>query len=234
VMADRIAEIFNQLGYWGVALAMLLENVFPPIPSEAVLPAAGLAARRGDLSVVGVIIAATFGSLLGAILWYYVGRWIGTERLRRWSERSGKYIGFSPKDIDRANDWFDRWGKAVVFFGRMIPGVRTLVSVPAGVAGMPIVQFIAYSAAGSAVWSTLLVLLGWWAGQSSKTFEHAISWAGIAVVVAIVIWLGRRIWKARSREGSSSEADRASDNDHPDERRQNQATVGARAGVTDT
>jgi len=213
---------------------MLLENVFPPIPSEAVLPAAGLAARRGDLSVVGVIIAATFGSLLGAILWYYVGRWIGTERLRRWSERSGKYIGFSPKDIDRANDWFDRWGKAVVFFGRMIPGVRTLVSVPAGVAGMPIVQFIAYSAAGSAVWSTLLVLLGWWAGQSSKTFEHAISWAGIAVVVAIVIWLGRRIWKARSREGSSSEADRPSDNDHPDVRRQNQTTVGARAGVTDT
>jgi membrane protein DedA with SNARE-associated domain len=234
-MADRIAEIFNQLSYWGIALAMLLENVFPPIPSEAVLPAAGLAARRGDLSVVGVIVAATFGSLLGAILWYYVGRWIGTERLRRWSERSGRYFGFSPKDIDRANAWFDRWGKAVVFFGRMIPGVRTLVSVPAGVAGMPLVQFIVYSAAGSAVWSTLLVLLGWWAGQSSKTFEHAISWAGIAVVVAIVIWLGRRIWNARSRsrEGSSSEADRASDKNDPVRGSRKPDTVGAQVGVSD-
>ena len=210
MMADHIAEIFNQLSYWGVALAMLLENVFPPIPSEAVLPSAGIAARRGELSVVGVIIAATVGSLAGAILWYYIGRWIGTERLRRWSERSGRYFGFSPKDIDRADAWFDRWGKGVVFFGRMIPGVRTLVSVPAGVSGMPLVPFIAYSAAGSAIWSTLLVMLGWWAGESSKTVEQVISWAGIAVVVGVVLWLGRRIWRARSRsqDRSSTVSDR--------------------------
>lgn len=208
-MADRISEIFNQLSYWGVALAMLLENVFPPIPSEAVLPGAGLAARRGELSVVGVIAAATAGSLAGAVLWYYVGRWIGTERLRRWSERSGRYFGFSPKDIDRADAWFDRWGSATVFFGRMIPGVRTLVSVPAGVAEMPLVPFLAYSTAGSAVWSTLLVMLGWWAGQSSKTFENAISWTGIIVVAMIILWLVRRIWRARSKScrDSSSEAE---------------------------
>jgi len=234
-MADRIAEIFNQLSYWGVALAMLLENVFPPIPSEAVLPAAGLSARRGDLSVVGVIVAATIGSLAGAILWYYVGRWIGTERLRRWSERSGRYVGFSPKDIDRADAWFDRWGKAVVFFGRMVPGIRTLVSVPAGVAGMPLVQFTIYSAAGSAIWSTLLVLLGWWAGRSSKTFEHAISWTGIAVVAAVAVWLGRRIWKARSRtrkEGMSVPS-LASDNGESSKVRRKQETVGSRAGTSD-
>jgi membrane protein DedA with SNARE-associated domain len=230
-MADRIAEVFNQLSYWGVALAMLLENVFPPIPSEAVLPAAGLAARRGDMSVVGVIVAATTGSLVGAILWYYVGRWIGTERLRRWSKGSGRYFGFSPKDIDRADAWFDRWGSAVVFFGRMIPGVRTLVSVPAGVAGMPLVRFTLYSAAGSALWSTLLVLLGWWAGRSSKTFEQAISWMGIAVVAAIVIWLVLRIWRARSksRETDSSEPDHDSASDSERDRR-TRRVVGTHAG----
>lgn len=231
-MADRIAEIFNQLSYWGVALAMLLENVFPPIPSEAVLPAAGLAARRGDMSVVGVIVAATTGSLAGAILWYYVGRWIGTERLRRWSERRGRYFGFSPKDIDRADEWFDRWGTVVVFFGRMVPGVRTLVSVPAGVAEMPLMRFILYSAAGSALWSTLLVLLGWWAGQSSKTFEQAISWTGVAVVAAIVIWIVVRVWRARSGSGGTrtSEPDRDSDDGDSDQERRKQGVVGTRAG----
>src|SRR5687768_15548369 len=104
-MADWITETFTRLGYLGVALAMLLENVFPPIPSEAVLPAAGMAARRGSLSVVGVILAASAGSLAGAILWYYIGRWVGAERLKRWADRKGRYFGFSPKDIDRADAW---------------------------------------------------------------------------------------------------------------------------------
>lgn len=203
-MADRIADIFNHFGYWGITLAMLLENVIPPIPSEAVLPAAGVAARRGKLSVAGVIAAATAGSVLGAVMWYYVGRWLGIERLRSWAERRGRYFGFSPKDIDRADAWFDRWGTAAVFFGRMIPGVRTLVSVPAGVAEMKLVPFLACSAAGSALWSTLLVLIGWWAGRSSQTFERAIGWTGIAVAAAIVLWLMRRMWRARSWSGGAS------------------------------
>nr|MBA3312416.1 DedA family protein [Planctomycetaceae bacterium] len=182
-MADWIADVFTRMSYWGIALAMLLENVFPPIPSEAVLPGAGMTARRGNLSLIGVIAAASAGSLAGAILWYYVGRWIGTERLRRWAEGKGRYFGFSPKDIDRSNAWFERWGGTAVFIGRMIPGIRTLVSVPAGVAGMALPKFLAYSAAGTCLWSTLLVMVGWWLGRSSKTVEQAISWASIAVIL---------------------------------------------------
>lgn len=207
-MADWIAETFNRLGYLGIALAMLLENVFPPIPSEAVLPAAGMTARRGGLSLIGVILAASAGSLVGAILWYFVGRWIGSERLRRWSEGTGRYFGFRAKDIDRSNEWFGRWGGMAVFVGRMIPGIRTLVSVPAGVAGMPFAKFLVYSAAGTALWSTLLVMIGWWIGQSSKLVEQVISWVGIAVIVGIVGWLAYRAWKAAQHRQSKSRRSR--------------------------
>ncbi|HEX6984559.1 MAG TPA: DedA family protein, partial [Planctomycetaceae bacterium] len=176
-----------------------LENVFPPIPSEAILPGAGMAARQGELSLAGVILAASAGSLAGAVLWYYVGRWVGGARLRRWTERKGKYFGFSPKDVDRADAWFDRWGGAAVFVGRMVPGVRTLISVPAGLSGMPFGRFLAYSAAGTALWSTLLVFVGWWLGRSAKTVEQAIGWAGIAVIAGLALWIGRRVCKARHR-----------------------------------
>lgn len=204
-MTEWLAKTFNELGYLGIALAMLLENVFPPIPSEAILPTAGMAARRGAMSVVGVILAATAGSLAGAIGWYYVGRWVGHDRLRGWADRKGRYLGFSPKDIDKADAWFHRWGGTAVFVGRMIPGIRTLVSVPAGLAGMPLGRFVAFSTAGSAIWSTLLVLVGWWLGRSAATFETALSWAGIAVSAFLVFWIGKRIWKARRHYGRKRE-----------------------------
>ncbi|MGC1272959.1 MAG: DedA family protein [Planctomycetaceae bacterium] len=196
-MAEWIAATFNEWGYVGIALAMLLENVFPPLPSEAILPAAGIAARRGEMTLIGVILAASCGSLAGALLWYYIGRWIGTERLIRWADGKGKYIGFSRKDIERADAWFDRRGGAAVFFGRMVPGIRTLVSVPAGIAGMRLLPFVAYSAAGTALWSTLLALVGWWLGQSARLVEQVVSWTGIAVITGLAFWIGRRIWKAR-------------------------------------
>jgi membrane protein DedA with SNARE-associated domain len=196
-MADWITETFTDLGYLGVALAMLLENILPPIPSEAILPAAGMAARRGSLSVVGVILAASAGSLAGAILWYYIGRRIGKERLRRWADRKGRYLGFSRKDIDRADAWFHRYGGVAIFIGRMIPGIRTLVSVPAGLANMPFGRFLSYSAAGTGLWSTLLVMIGWWLGRSAHTVEQAISWASTATLALVAFWIAKRIWKAR-------------------------------------
>lgn len=208
-MADWITETFTELGYLGVALAMLLENVFPPIPSEAILPAAGMAARRGSLSVVGVILAASAGSLAGAVLWYHVGRRVGADRLRRWADRKGRYLGFSRKDIDKADAWFDRWGGTAVFVGRMIPGIRTLVSVPAGLASMPFGRFLAYSAAGTGLWSTLLVMLGWWLGRSAHTVEQAIGWAGTATLALVVFWIGKRVWRAR-RHYRERQARRAS------------------------
>lgn len=198
-MADRIAEIFNALGYAGIALAMLLENVFPPLPSEAILPAAGMAARRGEMTLVGVILAATAGSLAGALFWYYVGRWIGVVRLARWADRKGKYFGFTRQDVERADAWFDRRGGAAVFVGRLIPGIRTLISVPAGISGMRLGPFLAWSTVGTALWSTLLVLIGWWLGQSAKLVEQAISWTGIIVILGLAFSVVRRIWNARRR-----------------------------------
>lgn len=230
-MADWIAQTFTTLGYWGIALAMFLENVFPPIPSEAVLPAAGMTARRGQLSVWGVIAAGFVGSLAGAVLWYYIGLWVGTERLRRWADRKGKYIGFSSKDIDRADAWFDRWGGPAVFVGRMIPGVRTLISVPAGFSEMPLGRFLAYSAAGTALWSAILVMVGWWLGQSAKMVEQAISWAGIVVFIAIAFWLGRRIWKARNhyrRRRQRSGRDHSNEGENEDESTLTQSSAGGR------
>lgn len=199
MMADRIAELFNAMGYVGLALAMLVENVFPPLPSEAILPAAGMAARRGEMTLPGVIFAASVGSLAGALLWYYIGRWIGLERLMRWADRRGKYVGFSRKDIERADAWFDRYGGVAVFIGRMVPGIRTLVSVPAGIAGMRLGPFLAWTTAGTVLWSTLLALVGWWLGQSAQLVEQVISWTGIVVVLGLAFAVARRVWNTRRR-----------------------------------
>lgn len=114
---------------------MFLENVFPPIPSEVIMPAAGFAAGQGRLSLIGVIVAGTVGSVAGALFWYYVGKWIGADRLRRWAGRHGRWLTLAPKDIDRVDRWFDQHSGKAVFLGRLVPALRTLISVPAGVFG---------------------------------------------------------------------------------------------------
>lgn len=160
-MFDWITGLVERTGYLGVALLMLAENVFPPIPSELIMPMAGFAAARGELSAVGVVTAGVVGSLLGALLWYHVGRWVGLERLRRWAGQHGRWLTISPGEVDGAAAWFDRHGGKAVLVGRLIPAVRTLVSVPAGVAGMPLPGFLAYSALGTALWTALLTAAGY-------------------------------------------------------------------------
>ena len=132
---------------------MLIDNVFPPIPSEVIMPLAGFAAARGQLSLIGVFLAGTAGSLSGALVWYGVGRWVGRERLKRFAARHGRWLTLSPAEIDRAGGWFARRGGITVLVGRVIPGVRSLISVPAGVAGMPLTPFLVYSAVGTIVWN---------------------------------------------------------------------------------
>lgn len=202
-MQDWITETFGQLGYLGLAAAMLLENVFPPIPSEAVLPAAGIAARQGVLSLIGAILAATAGSLLGVIPWYFIGRWVGTERLARWADRRGRWLGISSNDVRRADAWFDRRGHLAILFGRMVPGLRTLISVPAGVSGMGFGRFLIYSALGTLGWSTLLVLLGWWLGKNSNRLTTGLGWIGVAVTVGLFGWLAWRFLRARKTQAAA-------------------------------
>jgi membrane protein DedA with SNARE-associated domain len=157
---DWVAGIIKSLGYIGVAMLTFLEHLFPPIPSELILPLAGYVAASGEIDVVMVIATATVGSLCGATLWYVIGRRIGERRLRSWIERHGKWLTLSARDVDRANDWFRRRGKAAVLLGRLVPGVRTFVSLPAGFSGMPWPIFVAYSLFGTLLWTAALVYAG--------------------------------------------------------------------------
>ena len=159
-MFDWITGVIGRLGYAGVAGLTFLENVFPPIPSELVIPLAGYVAAQGDMRLMLVIATASAGSLAGASVWYWIGRRVGERRLRAWVDRHGKWLTLSGKDVDRAQLWFSRHGNAAVFFGRLVPGVRTLVSLPAGFARMPVLPFVVYSAIGTIIWTAALAYAG--------------------------------------------------------------------------
>ena len=159
-MFDWITRVIATLGYTGVAALTFLENLFPPIPSELVIPLAGFVAARGDLQIALVIAVASFGSLVGAALWYEVARRVGEHRLRQWVEQHGKWITLGVKDVERSQAWFQRHGPTAVLLGRLVPGVRTFVSVPAGFAGMRRAPFLFYSALGTIAWTGALTYAG--------------------------------------------------------------------------
>jgi len=159
-MFDWITGVIERLGYAGVAGLTFLENVLPPIPSELVIPLAGYLAAQGDMRLMLVIATASAGSVAGAAVWYWIGRRVGERRLRAWVDRHGKWLTLSGKDVDRAQLWFSRHGNAAVFFGRLMPGVRTLVSLPSGFARMRALPFIVYSALGTIIWTAALAYAG--------------------------------------------------------------------------
>lgn len=159
-MFDWITGTISKLGYVGVAALTFLENLFPPIPSELILPLAGFVAARGDMTIGLVIFAGSVGSLAGAYLWYDIGRRVGERRLKAWVRRHGKWITLSERDVERAQQWFHRHGRAAVLLGRMVPGVRTFVSLPAGFSAMPVGTFLLYSTIGTVGWTAALALIG--------------------------------------------------------------------------
>ena len=193
-MFDIITSILASLGGLGVFLLMLAENVFPPIPSEVILPLAGYTAAQGRGSLWVVAIAGTLGSAAGAVLWYYVGRWIGIDRLKRFASRHGRWLTLTPGEVDHVDRWFDRYGRWAVLFGRMVPGVRTLISVPAGVSGMPLGPFLVSTLAGSAIWTVILVLAGYELGERYSQVASVIepvSNAVLALAVGLVLFAMR-------------------------------------------
>lgn len=159
-MFDWIVRLMEGWGYLGVFLLSFLENVFPPIPSELILPMAGFLCAQGRMSVWGAIAAGAAGSLAGATVWYYVGALLGGERLRRVAAKAGRWLTLGPHEIDLAEAWFHRYGAAAVFVGRFLPGPRTLISVPAGLARMRMPRFLAWSLLGTLVWTTALTFAG--------------------------------------------------------------------------
>lgn len=160
-MFELIVDFVTRGGYIGVFILMALENIFPPIPSELIMPLAGFAAARGEMEVTLVVLAGTLGSITGALPWYYAGRSIGKDRLKRLAARYGRVMTVTPSDVDTALKTFKRHGHAAVFFGRLVPAVRTLISVPAGISRMPMLAFLAYSTAGSLIWTALLTAAGY-------------------------------------------------------------------------
>ncbi|QYJ16742.1 hypothetical protein Rxycam_02577 [Rubrobacter xylanophilus DSM 9941] len=200
-LAGWASEVIRSLGYAGVILVMIAENLFPPIPSEVVLPFVGFMVSRGHLAFVPALAAATLGSLVGAYALYALGRWGGRPLILRYSW----LLRVSKEDLDRADGWFDRYGGWIVFFGRMVPTVRSIVSIPAGLSEMPLGRFTLLTVAGSAIWNTALISAGLFFGEN---WRRAVGYAesaspvllGAAVVAALAAWWLLRRRTRRRRE----------------------------------
>ncbi len=185
-MIEWITGLIQSAGYAGVAFLMLAENVFPPIPSELIMPLAGFNAARGQLSLLGVVLAGSFGSLAGAFFWYWLARRFGTERLKRWAGRHGRWLTLEPREIDRADAWFDRHGHKAVLIGRLVPGIRTLISIPAGLSEMPTSRFLLYSGVGTLAWTTILAMAGYLLEDRYRSVEGWVDPVSKVVLVGLV------------------------------------------------
>lgn len=192
-MADWVTSLMGHGGYLTVAALMFVENLFPPIPSEVVMPLAGYLAEQGALSFVLVVIFGSLGSLAGALFWYFVGRRLGCERLKRFARRHGRWLTLLPKEIDQADAWFDRHGGKAVFLGRLVPGVRTLISVPAGISDMTLLRFLVYTTAGTVLWTALLAAAGWFLGSRYDQVSVYLGPVSNVIVGAIVLWYLYRV-----------------------------------------
>ena len=199
-MLDFSLMIIEAVGLMGAAFLIALEVVVLPIPSELVLLLAGVSAAQGSFSIFGAIAATTVGSLIGAGVLYLLGWWVSEERIRQLVARFGKYIGFRTKDFDKAASWFERFGVPIVLFGRLIPVVRSLVSIPAGLTKMNPVKFFAFTGLGSLVWNSAWISAGFVLGENwevAERFSSVIDYVVYAVLAFIFIQLVVRFIKAR-------------------------------------
>ena len=200
-MENIVVEIMNNYGYLGIGLWILIENLFPPIPSELILTFGGFMTTNSNMTVIGVIIMSTIGSLLGAIALYYIGKILNKERLIRIvKSKYGKLLRIKPKDIESADKWFDTKGNKTVFFCRFVPVVRSLISIPAGMSEMPMLKFIIYTTFGSLIWNTLLVCFGAFAGNKKDMILNIIdkvSYLILLIIVTICIVFVYKFYKKR-------------------------------------
>jgi membrane protein DedA with SNARE-associated domain len=200
---DWITGLVQQTGYLGVAFLMFLENVFPPIPSELIMPLAGFNAANGQMSIWLVILAGTVGSLAGAYMWYVIGRRLGMKRLCRLADRHGRWLTMSRADADRAHDWFERHGGTAVLVGRLVPAIRTLISVPAGIARMPLPSFFAYSILGTAAWTALLAGAGY---LLQSQYERVQDWLNPISNIVVVLIVGFYIYRVATWPKTAGDA----------------------------
>ncbi|MCC5637314.1 DedA family protein [Nostoc sp. CHAB 5844] len=200
-MLEWITNTINSLGYVGIALLMFVENLFPPIPSELIMPLAGFTARATPdrLNIIGVFFAGLVGSVAGALVWYYPGKFLGEQRLKRWADQYGKWLTISSKDISKAKHWFDSQGSKAVLIGRLVPGIRTLISVPAGISNMHLLPFLFYTTLGSAAWVGLLTYSGYVLGSQYELVDKYLAPVSKIVLGSLVLAFGFWILKRRRK-----------------------------------
>lgn len=203
-MDQWIVDVMTEFGYLGVFFLMVAENVFPPIPSEAIVPFAGFTAAQGSFDLGLVIAVALAGSLVGNLPWYFAARWFGAERLMALTARFGRFFFVKPDDVEAAVIWFNRHGPWAVFLGRLVPGVRTLISIPAGLTGMSFLKFLLLSALGSVIWIGVLAWAGVTLQQNWGVVEGYLDGVGgIAVGIVGVLILAWLIWRHTAKRRQS-------------------------------
>jgi len=202
-----VTDVIESLGYWGLFFLVALENVFPPIPSEIILPLAGFLTGQGRMNYVFAVIAATLGSIVGALILYAVGYYFGERRVRWIVNHWGKWLGFREDDVDKAEAWFDKYGGIAVMTGRVVPIVRSLVSIPAGLRRMELPRFLLYTTIGSLVWNAVLIGAGWILGNNWKEVEEYVGYLQYVVIAVVLVvgawWVWARMLKPwlDTREG---------------------------------
>lgn len=199
-LADWVVDVINEIGYVGVALLVALENLFPPIPSEIVLPFAGFHSADGRSHLLGMVLAATIGSLIGAWVLYGIAAAIGPDRTHRFVERFGKWFRLTPADITKAETWFDRRAALSVLICRCIPLVRSLISIPAGLRRMNFALFTVYTTVGSVVWNFALIFAGYKLRERWHDVEpvlDVVQYVVVAVLLVGVAWLVSRRWRVQ-------------------------------------
>jgi membrane protein DedA with SNARE-associated domain len=197
---DWVIQLIDWGGYFGVFLLMLIETMFPPIPSELILPLAGMRAAQGPLELAGVILFATAGAMLGNFLWYLVARAVRPEQFRHFIDRHGRWITMDWRDVEKVQRHFERFGAGIVFFGRMLPALRTFISVPPGILRMPVPRFLFWSTLGTFVWSAALAGGGYALGAGFERIEEVAAPLTTAIVILILLWYVWRqlTWKRRA------------------------------------
>jgi membrane protein DedA with SNARE-associated domain len=195
-ISDWVLDVIEAIRYLGVAFLVALENLFPPIPSEVVLPYAGVVSRQGGATLPGMIVAATIGSVVGALVLYGIAAAIGPERLHAFVRRYGKWFRLTIDDIERAERWFDRRAIIAVLVGRCVPLIRSLVSIPAGFRRMPLGLFLLYTVVGSLIWNTGLITAGYVLGEEDRwrRIEDVMGYVQYVVIAAILLAIGWFVW----------------------------------------
>lgn len=199
-MDNWIIDFMERFGYWGIFLMIMLENVFPPIPSEIVLAFGGFMTTQSDVTVLGVIIASTLGAVVGALVLYYIGKLLNIERLEMIVDRWGHILNTKKEHIHKANHWFHRYGIWTVFFCRMIPILRSLISVPAGMAKMKLPIFLLFTTVGSLIWNTILINTGAALGENwDQVLDFMHIYQEIVIVILVIGCILTLGWYVRNR-----------------------------------